>query len=139
MTSGPVPGKVVSHIPGKAEDGDGEKWIVEYEGGAREAVSPQELLDILVAKQKPAAKPKTKAAPKPKKPKQPDQYISRSVESWMDLPDGTEAKVKGTIKSVEVKKSGKKAGKYYTVEWSHPGHTIASEKIHLSEIKEMLI
>ena len=24
--SGPVPGKVVGHVPGKAEDGGGEKW-----------------------------------------------------------------------------------------------------------------
>ena len=57
----------------------------------------------------------------------------------MDLPDGSEAKVKGTIKAVEVRKSGKKKGRYYTVQWRHPGHTIADEKIHLPEIKDMLI
>ena len=59
----------------------------------------------------------------------------------MDIDDDKEVQVKGTIISKSQKKTGKKKGVYYEVEYddSKLSKEILNEKVHSSEIKDMLI
>ena len=67
------------------------------------------------------------------------RYIGRSVQSWMDMADGSECLAKGTVESIEFKKVGKRNGKkYFLVRWD-PDLGVANELIHVSELKSMLI
>ena len=138
-------GTVISHVKPVEADLSDEKWVIEYANGKQQAVSPQELLDLLVGE--PVQPPKTKAKkattkqPKPTpKPQAPDPLVGRQVRTWMDLPSGKEAQVAGTIVDVQSrKKQGKKkAGRYYDV--SYEGrYKVPNEWIHVSEIKPILI
>ena len=58
----------------------------------------------------------------------------------MDV-DDEEVQVKGKIISKSKKKTGKKKGVYYLVEYddSKLGVQIPDEKIHVSDIKDMLV
>jgi hypothetical protein len=77
-------GTVISHVKPAAADLSDEKWIVEYENGKQQAVSPRELLDLLVGEPaqppKTTAKKATKKKPKPApKPKAPNPLIGRQI------------------------------------------------------------
>jgi hypothetical protein len=138
-------GTVVSHVKPVAADLSDEKWIIQYTNGKQQAVSPQDLLDLLVGD--PVQAPKTNAKktvkkkPKPApKPKPPDPLIGRQIRTWVDLASGKEARVTGTIMDVQTrKKQGKKkAGRYYDI--SYEGrYNLQNEWIHSSELKPLLV
>jgi hypothetical protein len=81
-------GTIISHVKPVEADLSDEKWIVEYTNGKQQAVSPQELLDLLVGE--PVQAPKTKAKkatikqPNPTpKPKLPEPLIGRqNAHGW---------------------------------------------------------
>ena len=79
----------------------------------------------------PKHKPQKKAA---------DPLIGRKVQTWMDVDDG-EVQVKGTVIGVSSKKSGKKKGKYFEIQYDDTKLSveIPNEKVHVSDIKSMLI
>ena len=83
---------------------------------------------------------KEEEPPKPKR-KVTDPLIGRKVETWMDIDDDEEVQVKGKIISKSQKKSGKKKGTYYEIEYddSKLSVEIPNEKVHVSDIKSMLI
>ena len=78
--------------------------------------------------------------PKAKKKTKEDKLIGRKVQTWMDV-DDEEVQVKGKIISKSKKKTGKKKGVYYLVEYddSKLNVEIPDEKIHVSDIKDMLV
>ena len=138
-------GTVVSHVKPVEADLSDEKWVIEYANGKQQAVSLQELLDMLVGEpvQPPKTKAKKTAKKKPKpapKPKPPDPLIGRQIRTWVDLPSGKEAQVTGTIMDVESrKKQGKKkAGRYCDVAYEGR-YNLANEWIHSSEVKDLLV
>jgi hypothetical protein len=139
-------GTVVSHVKPVESDLSDEKWIVEYENGKQQPVSPQELLDLLVGEpvQPPKPPPKKTAKQKAKpttKPKAPDPLIGRQIRAWVDLPSGKEAQVTGTIMDAESrKKQGKKkkAGRCYDVAYEGR-YQLQNEWIHSSEVKGLLV
>ena len=63
--------------------------------------------------------------------------LPRTVQTWMDLPSGGEAQVRGTIVGASQKKTGKKKGRYYEVTYDAK-HNLDNEKVHVSEIRAML-
>jgi hypothetical protein len=138
-------GTVVSHVKPVAADLSDEKWIIQYKNGKQQAVSPQDLLDILIGdpvqapktKAKKAAKKQSKPAPKPKPP---DPLIGRQIRTWVDLASGKEAQVTGTIMDVESrKKQGKKKpDRYYDVSYGDR-YNLHNGWVHASEIKPLLV
>jgi hypothetical protein len=164
-------GKVVDHIPDLDEDleDDSEKWVIEYDKtGKKEAVDSEELLAILAGvgedenaneneeeeetkeedlnilqEEKVPDSPKPTTKQKQKTKKKQDPLIGRKVRSWMQVGDNIEdeAQVTGTIIGVTKKKSGKKKGKYYEVEYDHSKLDVGvpNEKVHQGELKDMLV
>ena len=155
-------GKVVDHIPDLDEDleDDSERWVIEYDKtGKKEAVDSEELLAILAGAEEQEqeeeeeekeedpdnlqeTKEEEEEPPKPKpKKKVTDPLIGRKVKTWMDIDDDEEVQVKGKIISKSQKKSGKKKGTYYEIEYddSKLSVEIPNEKVHSSDIKSMLI
>ena len=122
--TGVVVGKVIGHNPAVKEDQSDERWVVRYTTGKEEALSPQQLLEVLApdadeppagggsqsaakGKRKTKGKAKAKAAAKAKATAN-DPLLGRTVQTWMDLPSGGEAQVRGTIVGVSQKKTGSK-------------------------------
>jgi hypothetical protein len=152
-------GKVVGHVPDldNNEMEDGEMFVIQYESEKQETVGSQELMSMLVGaddkvegeseeekEEDPDNLEETKVPdspkPKAKKKTKEDQLIGRKVKTWMDLDDDQEIQVKGKIVSKSKKKSGKKKGAYYEVDYddSKLPVEIPNEKIHVSDIKGML-
>lgn len=135
----PVYGTVIGHVAGKTDDGDGERWVVQYEGGqVKELIEPQELLDILVSDDEVSAKKKADADEKKaeakakkaekeqaKKKKQQtelesDPLLGRKIREFVQLSDDPEDEVEvtGTVVRVFKKKSGKSKGqRMYVIEY----------------------
>ena len=115
FTDGVLKGTVVRHVVlplamvGEGDVAAGERWLVRYENKKEELVTPQELLDILVAEA-----PKTKAADDPLAS---DPLLGRQIRA----PEADDPDV-GTILSVVLKKPAgkKKRTRHYTVEWRSP-------------------
>ena len=108
----------------------------------QEEETKEEDMDNLQEEKTPdSPKPKTKQKQKPKKKQDP--LIGRKVRSWMQVGDNEddEAQVTGTIIGVSSKKSGKKKGKYYEVEYDDGklDVDVPNEKVHQGEIKDMLV
>jgi hypothetical protein len=116
FTDGALKGTVVRHmvIPlamvGNGDVAAGERWLVRYENNKEQLVTPQELLDILVADS-----PKAKVADDPLAS---DPLLGRQLRA----PEADDPDV-GTILSVVLKKPAgakKKRVRHYTVEWRSP-------------------
>jgi RNase P/RNase MRP subunit p29 len=160
FSDGVFAGKVVGHVPDldNNELEDGEMFVIQYESGKQETVDSQELMSMLVGAQEeeegeeeeeekeedPDNLQETKEPdspkPKAKKKTKEDKLIGRKVQTWMDV-DDEEVQVKGRIVSKSKKTSGKKKGVYYLVEYddSKLDVEIPDEKIHVSDIKDMLV
>jgi hypothetical protein len=160
LRDGVFEGKVVGHVPDLDNDEmvDGEMFVIQYESGNKqETVGSQELMGMLVGAQEEEereeeeskeedmdnlqeTKEEEEPKPKPKK-KVADPLIGRKVKTWMDIDDDGEVQVKGTIISKSQKKSGKKKGTHYEIEYddSKLSVEIPNEKVHSSDIKGMLV
>ena len=155
----PVTGNVIAHVPGKAEDGDGEQWIVQY-GTKRESVDPQELLEILVGEEEAAAKKKADADAKKAQTKQKkaekeaqtkkkkqdklynDPLIGRKVQEYIQFSDdpNDEQLVTGTVIKATIKTSGKGKGKVqYEIRYDDDSLNLPNIKVSALEVKKMLI
>jgi hypothetical protein len=128
--------------------GIGEGEIANENEDEQEEETKEEDMDNLQEEKTPdSPKPKTKQKQKQKqkqKPKKkPDPLIGRKVRSWMQVGDDEEdeAQVTGTITGVTKKKSGKKKGKYYEVEYDDGKLDVQlpNEKVHQGEIEDMLV
>jgi hypothetical protein len=115
FSDGVLKGTVVRHvmiplaIVGEGDVAAGERWLIKFENAKEQLVTPQELLDILVAEP-----PKTKAADDPLAS---DPLLGRRLRA----PEADDPDV-GTILSVVLKKPAgtKKRTRHYTVEWRSP-------------------
>ena len=114
FSDGVLKGKVVRHVMiplamvGEGDVAAGERWLVRYENNKEQLVTPQELLDILVAEP-----PKAKAVD----PLANDPLLGRQIRA----PEADDPDV-GIILSVVLKKPAgkKKRTRHYTVEWRSP-------------------
>ena len=130
FSDGVFKGKVVGHVPDLDNDEteDGEMFVIQYESGKQETADSRELMSMLVGAQEEEEEEskeedpdnlqetKEEEPPKPKK-KVTDPLIGRKVKTWMDIDDDEEVQVKGEIISKSQKKTGKKKGTYYEIEY----------------------
>jgi hypothetical protein len=157
FSDGVFKGKVVGHVPDldNNELEDGEMFVIQYESGKQETVDSQELMSMLVGaddeeegeeeeskEEDPDNLQETKVpdSPKPKAKKKKDPLIGRKIQTWMDV-DQDEIQINGRIVGTSQKKTGKKKGKYFEIEYddSTLDVEIPNEKVHSSDIKDMLI
>ena len=120
FTDGALKGTVVRHVMlpmemvGEGDVAAGERWLVRYENNKEQLVTPQELLDILVAEP-----PKANTVD----PLANDPLLGRQLRA----PEADDPDV-GTILSVVLKKPAgakKKRVRHYTVEWRSPEGQVA--------------
>jgi hypothetical protein len=170
VDAGWVMGVVIRHVPPSSEAGQpeplrydnddstndpidggmfGERFVIEYSNGKKEAVRPEELLDLLSSEESSAEDPivndtqvdmqtqqsetmiESKKKKKKKKEKKPDAYLNRRIK-WVE--GGKTAY--GTVMSIAQLKG--KGGKLYLVKWDENSGW-GENRITLKQVRDNLV
>ena len=114
----------------------GERFVIEYSNGKKEAVRPEELLDMLSSEEPqgdiPEQQPnKMVESKKQKKEKKPDAYLNRRIK-WTE--GGKTAY--GTVMSIAQLKG--KGGKLYLVKWDAKSGW-GENRLTLKQVRDNLV
>jgi len=125
FSDGTLKGLVQKHVMvpvGEAgDDEDGERWVIVYENGREELVTPQVLLDILVTDS-------TAVTKKVDDPLANDPLIGRQLRSPEDDDDDTGEIISVRLKKPEGAKKKTKRVRHYFVRWTSPEGEVTLER-----------
>jgi hypothetical protein len=125
FSDGALKGVVQKHVMLPVEEGeesvDGERWLIAYENGREELVTPQVLIDILVTDSPAVTK-------KADDPLDNDPLIGRALRSPEDDDDDTGKIISVRLKKPEGAKKKTKRVRHYFVRWTSPESEVTLER-----------